>query len=274
MVRVYRSIDGLSATAYRGLSFLVTMLPLLFLSEVRDFEAILPFVIPIVAASFVTVFANWAIATAYDCLPVGIASGVGLSVSAISVAGIAYVAFDERLSILQILLIALLIAGVILLGFSRAPRKPVHSYRPLPGLVAAVVFGVSIASGNSLLSLGARRLDPMLSAYLWECGVGVIALLLAFVRGVSSGKGLERISLRDFGAIAFYSSPTVLGTACLTLAMSLGPLALIQAVLTLITISSTFLAWWLYKEKLEVIQWILLVYCCGVVALLKLVTSW
>ena len=258
MVRFYRRMDGLSALTYRGLSFIITMAPLLLLSDISSTEAIVPFLLPILIAAFAMVFANWAGAVAYNYLPVGIASGVGLSVSAISVSIIAFLWFNEHLTVSQFVLIGLLLAGVVLLGLSRAPREPLHTYSPVAGLLAAVLFGVGIAVGNSLLSLGARRMDPMISAYVWETAIGLFSLILVQARGALYGNGLEKIPLTDFLMIALYSFPTVIGTACLVTAMSLGPLAIIQAVLTLITISSTLLAWWIYKEKLELTQWYIL----------------
>ncbi|MGY5450255.1 EamA family transporter [Agarivorans sp. MS3-6] len=279
MAKVYRQSDQLSAVAYRGLSLLISMSPLLLLvphSAYADFLGQLAWLL--LAASLAAV-ANWANAIAFVRLPVGIASALSMAFTALFVALLGQFFLNEQLSLQQWLMGGITLVAVLLLGASQARKaKQVASqaaytqYKPLTGIVASACYGGLMSYALVLVASMSRSSHPFLVGYAWEVMIGVVAMFIAVGRGLFSSKGgFQSLSMANFKQILMYASPTVIGTACYALAMTLGPLAIAAAILSTMMVFSMLLGWWFLKEKPSMQQWVTMSLVCFSVIGLKLV---
>jgi drug/metabolite transporter (DMT)-like permease len=275
MAKVYRQSDRLSSVAYRGLSLLISMSPLLLLvpqSDFIEFSGLLP---QLLLAASLAALANWANAIAFVRLPVGIASALSMAFTALFVALLGQVFLDEQLSPQQWLMGAVTLAMVLLLGASQRRGTPLTSsdYRPLSGILASAAYGSLMSYALILVAGMSRASHPFLVGYAWEASIGLMAMLFALARGrVSAKPGFQRISWSRFRQILVFASPTALGTGCYAYAMTLGPLAIAAAILSTMMVFSMLLGWWLLAERPRLRQWAMMSLVCMSVVALKLVS--
>ncbi|MDO6684096.1 MULTISPECIES: DMT family transporter [unclassified Agarivorans] len=278
MAKVYRQSDPLSAVAYRGLSLLISMSPLLLLvprSAYADFVGQTGY---LVLAASLAALGNWANAIAFVRLPVGIASALSMAFTALFVALLGQVFLDERLSAQQWLMGGFTLVAVLLLGASQARRatqvalQASLQYKPLVGILASAGYGALMSCALILVASMSRSSHPFLVGYAWEVMIGVMAMLMAFGRGLFTvNNGFQGISFTHFKQILIYASPTVIGTGCYALAMTLGPLAIAAAILSTMMVFSMVLGLWLLGEKPSTKQWLMMSLVCMSVIGLKLV---
>jgi len=273
MTSYYRRIDRLSAVAFRGLSLGITMLPLLLFVSRRDFARLGDYIGPLAAASLIAVAANWCMANAYSHLPLGIASALTMSFTALMTVVVGYFAFSEAMSLLQLFFIALILAGVLFLGASRSKGRVPAEYNVRLGILNSLAFGLLIGVAFALIGSVSRKLDPFLAGYCWELTIGLMAGLTAAFRGLLGRTFLHRLSLRDALMLTLYCAPTAVGTSFFALATTMGPIGIVSAIMSLILVCNTLLAIPLYKEKLSATQWLLLLFVCCMIAGLRLSSS-
>ncbi|WP_152779987.1 EamA family transporter [Agarivorans sp. B2Z047] len=277
MAKVYRQSDLLSAVAYRGLSLLISMSPLLLLVPLSAYSGFIHHAGWLVLAAGLAALANWANAIAFVRLPVGIASALSMAFTALFVGLLGELLLDERLSPLQWLMAGLTLLAVLLLGASqtRTNTKSTESapqYKPLIGIVASACYGALMSCALILVAKMSRDSHPFLVGFSWEVMIGVVAMLMAFARGKLSGQaGMQKVTAAQFKQILIFASPTVIGTGCYALAMTLGPLAIAAAVLSTMMVFSMLLGWWLLAEKPTLKQWAMISLVCISVIGLKLV---
>lgn len=265
----YRRMDRLSVVAYRGLSLALTMLPLLWWVEPWDGAAVWHAAPVLVAAVVTSAVANWCNANALCCLPVGIAMALCTSFTAIFSVFLGYCVLGETLEAPQFGFIALLLAGVLLLGSLRSQGPLPAEYNLGRGLVIAVCYGLFMSVGYVLVGIASRQVHPVLVGYLWEGGIGVFVACVALGRGRLGGASLARVSGREFGQILLYAAPTALGSALYPLATR-GAFILATAILSTMMVFSSLLAMLFYGERLTLRQWALMLFICLMVAGLRL----
>jgi drug/metabolite transporter (DMT)-like permease len=261
MTSVYRSMDRLSASTYRCLSLGITMLPLLLFVPSAQFtiiNKILPYTI---FASFLAAFGNWSNSNAFRHLPVAVATALSMSFATCFVVLTEWLFFSSTFSPNQIVLFVILLTLVIGLGVTRAPSKIVYNYRL--GILNSLIFGFFLGGAYLLVGKATKIGHPFLVGYLWEFGIGIFATIVGLTRGLFLEVGLKKISLKEFRKILIYSSPTVVGTGCYTLSMSMGSIAVATAILSTMIVFNAILAIFLFQEKLSTLQWLLIMLICG-----------
>ncbi len=270
LASVYRKHDRLSMVAYRGLSLGITMAPLLLFVRFREQPELAPVLSLIFAAAIAAALANWAMANAYNALPVGIATAVAMSLATVVVVLLGYFAFDEGFSFSQLGLMALILFGVFVLGITKSTGSLPKEYHLLRGVLNCLFFGIVIGIAFVVVGVASRRYHPFVVGYLWESTIGVIAMLLAIFRGYFGKRGFERLSGRDFIRVALYSSPTVIGTGAFAMAITMGPIGIVSAIAATSMVFGSIFARVLYDEKLTPFQWTVMILVCLVVASLRL----
>ncbi len=272
MASYYRSMDCLSAVAFRGISLGISMLPLMLFVSGHDLLRTPAFVPLISIASVLAALGNWSAANAYRQLPVGITSALSMSATSLVVVVIGWSFLGELLSATQLLLICLIMAGGILLGASRSAGTIPADYNAAWGVFNCLMCGLFLGISFALIGTVSRLLQPFIAGYLWEFIIGLAAASVAMARGRLGGAGLSSISLNDFTRVLLFSSPTVLGTGCYALAMTMGPISITTAITNIMMVFSTLLAYFIYDEKLTTLQWVLLFAICSMVVGLRLST--
>lgn len=270
MAVIYRRMDPQAATAVRGLCLALVMLPLLWVVPREAWSQSPAFLPGIALAGLLASLGVWSMAHAYRFLPIGITNALLSMFNATLVALLGMIVFREFLSWRQVVLIALILACVLLIGFSKSPVPISQVARPSRGILLCLVFSLFVSSALIILSSISRRLNPMLTAYLWESIIGVYACIIVLVRSAIYRRHLWRVLPRDILRILLYSSPTAIGTGAYMLAVTMGPVGIISAVNSTMIVVSTLLARVLFKERISPRQTILLAIACALVALLSL----
>jgi drug/metabolite transporter (DMT)-like permease len=269
----YRKMDTLAAVAYRGLSLGLTMLPLLWWVPAQDFTRLAAVLPQLGLIWLLTALGNWTIANAVCHLPVGVATALCNGFIAIMAAIVGFVLFQEILSVRQVVMIAAILLTVFGLGWSRSPAGAVISYNITAGLRNALLSGLFLGISFSLVGGLSRQIHPFLIGYAWELGTGGIAWLWMQSRAQMTARGASStISLGEFGRVMLAGSPTLVGTGLYALSMTMGPVAIATAVISTQMVFTTLLARLLYKERLTVLQWLLLAAVCVGVMALKMVS--
>lgn len=270
MASCYREMEQLSAVAYRGLSLIVSMSPILLLAPAEAYSAIPQFIPSILAASLLAALANLAAAHAYCHLPVGIASSLTMSFATLTTAVLGFFFLNDPVTGEQLLLIGLMLLAIGCLGRSNSTGPLPLKHDPLRGVGYSALFGVLIGSSYGFLTDASQGTHPFIAGFLWETVIGCIAVLLAFGRRRLGGLGLAPVSPEKFRRILYYSAPTAVGTGCFAYASAGGSIVIASALLSTIMVFSTLLAMVIYREKLSTVQWSLVLIVCALVAGLHL----
>lgn len=267
----FRRMDRLSVVAYRGLTLGLTMLPILWWVDSWDTAALLQAMPWLLGAVAMAAVANWCNANSFCYLPVGIATALGMSTTAIVSVLLGYCVFKESLQGEQMIFVGLILVGIVSLGAARSHDSGPIQYNVARGLLYCALFGLFMAAGYVLIGATSRQIHPFLAGYLWEFLIGVLVAVVAWGRGRLGGASLQRLSWRDLGIVLLYSAPTALGSAMYPLAVQQkGSFAVATAVLSTMMVFSTLLALVLYRERLTLLQWGLLVFVCLMVVGLRL----
>ncbi|HQH27042.1 MAG TPA: EamA family transporter [Oligoflexia bacterium] len=270
MVAYFRAMDTLSAVSYRGLALGVSMLPLLLIVPHEAWADAPSCAASIFFASVYALLGNWAAAQSYRHVPVGICSAVCASFTTIGAVVIGPLMFGEPVSGAQGVWIALLVCGIIALGLSRS-RAALGAQRSiLRGCVFAGAAGVLFACGFALVGAASRASHPFIAGYFWEFTIGLLGVVIAYTRAAMGIVPMSGLPGRDFRQIMRYSFPTLLGTGLYGIAVTMGPVAIATAVLSMTVIFSTVLAYFMYRERLNVLEWGLIAGICFVLIGLNL----
>ncbi len=266
----FRRLDRLSVVTYRGLALGLTLLPLLlFIGPVEPSAAMrmAPFIL---AAAAVAAVGNWCGGLAYSFLPVGIASALAMSFAAVVSGFIGFAVLGESLHLAQLAFVGLTLSGIVALGAARSTGPLPREYNVPFGILHSLLFGGLTGIAFALIGCSSRQVHPFLVAYSYEFLTGIVAGAIAIARGFIGGNPLSTISRSDFTKILAVTSPTIVGTGCFAVAVSIGPVALATAILSTMMVFKTLLAMAVYHERPTVRQWCLLAFVCATVIGLKL----
>lgn len=271
MASFYRTMDKLSAVAYRGLTLGISMLPLLFFVPVNDFNQITSIFPILIFASLSAAFANFAGTYSYSYLPVSVASALMTSSAIFCNILIGKVFLDEALTVKQLILVCILTILIVFLCFFKSPIHKTININIQKGLSSSLLFGLFIGIGFSLVGYLSKSTHPFLIAYLWELLIGIILLFFIFLRKyLLKRKFVERLSWKKFATLGVYASPTVIGTASLLYACTLGPTSIAYAINATMIVFNCFFGYLFYKEKITLKQFIIITVTCINVILLKI----
>lgn len=255
---------------YRGLSLLLSMSFLLLFVDADSFIKINEFWPIIIVSGFVTLAANYFGSNIYLYMPVGLAGALCTSSQTIAVTLFGFILLNESPTELQLILLCLILLFIFMLGFRNQNSAGLQTYNPKLGLISTLFFG--IFSGLSIVFVGkfSREFSPLLSAYVWEASVGVCGLFVCFLRKKIFKIELKRISKKEFISLLLHCSPTIVGTACMALAVSRGPISLVYAIIAAGMVVNCILGRVIYKEELNSKQWAIILVICCLVGIIKI----
>lgn len=274
MAEYYRKLDTLSAVAYRGLSLVFTMWPLLLFVPFGEINITSTFFIYIASATCFAVIANWTNAISMRYLSVPVSTALGMGFWSVIIAVLAYFFEDETLKLLQIFFISLTLITASILGITQNSENHLMYNNRKKGVLLTLLFGFAIASAGLFVGKASREFHPFITGYTWEVCIGVTSACIAAGRSLFTSQKLVKISLRDFSRIMLFSAPTTLGTGLFAYSVTQGKLAVMSAIfITATMIFSSVLAYFRYKEKLNTKQLLLLGLLISFIVALKLVSE-
>lgn len=269
LVRFARTMDGMSLGFYRNISFTLTLLPLLIGShpeEVRAAFSYWPIFLMTSICGGITLTMRFG---SYRYVPVAVShsmTSVGLTILLI---GLAWFFFQETVSAMSVVLITVILLGIILLGFERGHLRHFQETH-VRGITMSVIAALPLALTHFGLIIVARDVSPLVSGYIWEVGIGVMTFVILILRRATMGIPIARINDRTFAMIAACSVPTLIGTACYVLAVSMGSIAIVSAIGAAGLSITALLTWWMYGERMNWKQWIAIAIIIFGIVLLKL----
>lgn len=275
MARYYRTVDGLSAVAYRGLSFIITMSPLLFFVPKEAYSIILTNSSEIFLAAFVTAIGNFFSTRSNYYLPLAVSNSLSATFSTIFMLISSLVLLKEPLNLQQVSFVFILLGIIALLGNSKMPlaKKTPYQLNFKKGTFYSIGFGLCAAFGFTYVAKLSRDSHPLLIAYLWEIEIGFILIAFAAIRKFFfNGLFLENIGNKKLINLALSAAPTTLGTGFLAIAFIMGNAAIAYAINTSQIVFSCILGASIFHEKFTKQQ---LCYISGIfvcIAALKLVS--
>ena len=253
LVHHARKIDGLSLAAYRNLSFIVTLLPLLFLSPAAHILTILSHWRLLIVSGVTGGISLGLLFSSYKFLSTSFSSALVISTSTISTTCLGWWYLGERIPVHTLLFIMVILSGV--LGFGLQYKRITHlDRRLLLGILLAALNGPFVAYSKYLAAVLARATDPLAVGYFWEVSIGISSFFLLLLRQLLLKKKMQRITPKTLAVIAACGSPTLLGTGLFTLAAANGPIAIVSAIGGGALVVATLLAWGWYGEKITLKQ--------------------
>lgn len=269
LAKYARSLDPLSVSMYRTLSFVVTLSPLLFFANGEEIVHVLRFWPQILGSAFLGAVASWAFLQSITFIPVGVqvALTTGTRTLLIIVGGMIF--FREYLSLWEFLFILLILGGGAFLTLKRNQFEHLDK-KAHRGIILAIIAGFLATGMILLLAQVSREANPFAAGYFWEISIGILSFFLGLLRWAGNGIPLQKISLPDFQKIALASWPTLLGTGGMTLAISMGEVGIVSAIGAAGILVTTLLCHFLYHEKLSPWQWVALFIVAVGIAGLKL----
>ena len=218
--RLARQYDRLEIAALRGVSLGFTMAPLLFWVPRSAWSGLLAAPALLGGIVAITAFANLLQLQSARYLPFGLRASVIVTGTSLGSVLLGFLVLGERLSAASAAWCALIVVSSAL----AAPGEHA-SHEIKPRLVRGIglsFVGAGLMAWVALLMKGlAERTHPLLAAWAWEYGSGVILLPALLLR-----RGAPRVLPRHFARVALASSPTAIGSAASILSLGLGRLGL------------------------------------------------
>lgn len=252
--RYIRKYDALSVGVCRNISLALTMSPLLFLADVSKITLITQHLGTLVLASFVGGLGLWCSFSSAHYLPIGFGTALRQVAHTLSAVTLGALWFSELLSPIQILLLTLIMFSGISLILVRVDHAHLDARLVMRGVGLAILAGIIVAHSFFFLSALSRATDPFVAAYFWEMGVGVVLTIFYLVRRHFKPGKNELITFKDALHIVAISLLTIVGTASYASAAAEGPYALVSGLMSMTTLISVIMGWYLYKERVTKVQ--------------------
>lgn len=256
---ITRGEDPLSVSSYRGLALAIIMIPFLFLflsfDDLKNLSMI--HILMMLFCCFMTSFGNVTYYIASRYLPVGIASALCLAFSTIFVTLLGYFVNNDRIGLYQFLLSMGIVGTVVMIAVA---SKSVNfdNLDIKRGMLYSLLFGVFLGTGYFIVGQVSNEVNPVLVAYLWETGIGIIGLLTIHFKSLAT-KSKFVFDFSKLRKIAIAASPTVIGTTCYAYSTTTGSISLVAAIMPLISVFTAILGVFFLNEKLKTSQWILII---------------
>jgi drug/metabolite transporter (DMT)-like permease len=260
--RLARRYNRVEVAAFRGTSLGVSMAPWLLLVPPEAWRALHAHAVALVLTVTVTAAANVLQLNAMRYLPFGLRAALMIGTMATGSLLIGWGVLGERLTALQVGLCVVLVGSgaAVVLGRHAAGEIEVDVPRgsaltlAAGALMACAVFGVKHL---------ARDADPLLVAWAWELGAGLVLLGPALLqRGSIAGTTVGARFVR----VAAAALPTAVASGVSVLALELGELGLWGALGgTQILFTAALGALW-HREMLGVRRWLLMAIAAMAVA--------
>lgn len=218
---VARQQDRVEVASLRGLSLGLTMSPLLLWVPPEAFAALAArwpaYLLLISLTGLCNVLQNHAA----RFLPFGLRAAVTISTVSLTTVITGAAVFGERLSLWQGAFCLLLVGSAVVAAFGDHAAHEIEPNIP-KGCALALGAGTCLGLAAVITKRLAAETHPLLTAWAWEFGAGVILLgplaWLWWRRGRTPGLG------RRFVRTGLAAAPTVVGSGASMLAIGLGPL--------------------------------------------------
>jgi len=251
-----REWDPLSVGTYRGLSLIVIMFPLLFLSNIESIRQVTGFLQYLIPAGFLAAISVWMRYSSNKFLPVGL-SNIFVSIFSIVTALLfGLLLFNESLSFFVTLCILITTFWGILVSLVKVNFSHLDNEYFTRGIILSSLSGILWTSSVMLMIKVSRELNPYVAWYFWEVSIWIASLFILLIRRKLFNWTIETIWFTRFIKIFFASSPTLVGTWSLALAGIYWPVWVVSAISVLWIVFSTILGIILFWEKLKSLQYI------------------
>jgi drug/metabolite transporter (DMT)-like permease len=260
--RLARQFGRLEVAAIRGCALGLTMAPLLFWVPAAAWHELglrWPSLLVVFALTATT---NLLQNHAARLLPFGLRAALMITATSSSALLLGWVILGDQLAWQQVALAAVLIASAVV----AAPgRHATHEIQPdiRRGAAYAIAAALIMAVIALLVRQLARETDPLLTAWAWEFGSGLILIPVLFWydrRGENPGR------VGRWWRILVASSPTVIGSGASMWALKLGELGLWAAMGgTQVLFTALFGAWW-HHETVGGRRWLCFLAAAAAVA--------
>ncbi len=260
-----RKEDPAEVAAWRGLSLGVTMLPLLLWVPASAWRALSEHWFALAFAIGITSISNVLVQAAARLLP------FGLRVAFLA-AGITTVCILTGIFWLgeSVPPLALLWCAVLLVAACRlaAGDHATATFTPHIGRGAMLCLAGSICVALGITSLAqlARTTHPLLAGYLWEFGIGICCAFYFLARRAWQKSRTPLFHWPRILKIGAASAPTAIGTGCMALALSFGPLTIAQSLGGVGVVCVTLLGRWRHQEKIGPHRWLLIALIVAAIA--------
>lgn len=218
--RLAREYDRLELAALRGVSLGFSMAPLLFWVPRPAWSELLAEPARLAGIVAITAVANVLQLHSARYLPFGLRASVVVTGISLGSVLLGSVVLGETLSGAAAAWCALIVLGA---ASAAAGEHASHEIEPrLTRGILLALAGASLMAVVALLMKGlAERTHPLLAAWAWEFGSGLVLLPPVLLR-----RRAELALPRHFVRVALASSPTVIGSSASLLALGSGRLGL------------------------------------------------
>ena len=255
MAQYARSMDALSCAIYRNISLVFSMLPLLLLVPPEEFSSLSNFYSEFILAGILGGIALSCAYYAMNFFPVGIVTAVSSSIRVAMLLVLGFIFFAEEVAPIKILFLSSILCTSLILAFQNY-RMPHLKEDTKTGFLFVLIAGVLGSAWFLTITHISREINPFMTGYFLEMTVGMGTILIGFLRFLFTGIKVQKISRKDFQKISLFALPTVLGTSCFALATRLGPIGLLSGIGTGSMISSSFMSYLIFRERLEPKHWL------------------
>ena len=270
LVRYARRMDGLSLAFYRNISFLITLLPLLFFSSPQEIAEVLSHWKALLISGLAGGVYLALVFETYNFITVGVSHTIKRASINVLMVTTGIVLYGEVLTTPALFLIMTIVLGCIWLGVQRV-HAPHISQKLLLGISLSVLSAFPVIITKIVLTDMSRMSDPLASGYFWEAAIGIATAVLILLRWMVFRRGLKLVDRKTLLGITACSSPTLIGTGFYALALSMGPIAVVSAIGSGSLIVTGVFGWLWYHEKLSRSQWAAMFLILIAIAWLKFV---
>jgi drug/metabolite transporter (DMT)-like permease len=267
--RMARRYGLAEVAAFRGASLGVSMAPWLLLVPAGAWRALGAHTGELLATALVTAIANILQLHAVRYLPFGLRAALMICTMATCSLLIGWSVLGEHLTPLQVGLCVVLVASgaAVALGSHAAGEIEIDVPR---GAALTVLAGALMACAIFGVKLLARETHPLLTAWAWEFGAGLILLGPVLLR--RSEAATPPLG-RRFASVGIAALPTALASGASVLALEFGELGLWGALGgTQILFTAALGALW-HRETLGVRRWLFMILATAAVAGLAMAGS-
>lgn len=267
MVHYCRKMDGLSTATYRGLSFIITLTPLLLGRTITDIAELHIYWKWLLIAGTAGGISLGLMYSALNYLPMGVAGSLNKGFGTLTILFLAVTVLGEVIDRRTLILIVIILLGTVALGMQKNHHEHLENSR-IRGAILSALASIPFAITITIFSFLSRSHNPWVVGYFWEVSVGIGALALVIIRWLLTGQGVARISMKDFCLLALCGSPTLIGTGLFGLATKIGPMSIVSSIGTASLVVTSLIAWLFYREPLRMKQWLSIgIVLAGVVGL-------
>jgi drug/metabolite transporter (DMT)-like permease len=256
LVPFARSMDGLSITVYRNLSFLITLSPLLFLAGFDGIGDTLLYWPYLIGAGITGASGYLFLLESQKYIPVGIATVIASTMPLFLLLW-GFFFLGETITRVAFFFVLIIFLGVCLIASVKNRSMPHLDKRTTLGFLYAFFFTILASLSYFFMSFTASNANPFAAGYFWEISVGFSAIVLVILRKIMFQKKFTILTPKKSLQIALRSTPILFASGMIPLAMSMGPPGIAQSLSNASgIILSVTLSILIFKEYLRITQYI------------------